>query len=200
MLNAQISKSFDSSKTDAKMYKYLIIISFILLSSCCKDGMEVDRYVLSDDDKESIPYSINESVDFKYTNGFEFDLTVSSRETALKKTEIRHCGDDYLTFETLTVTLISNIPELDINLEVVPNKFNSFITISINGYYFHIDITSAPDIDNLTINGRKFENIYQADAHPSDTLVIKPKQVLYNKEVGIIQITMTDDEKFTIKE
>lgn len=182
------------------MNKYPAIIVFLLLSACCKDGIEVNRYVLSDYEIESIPYLINESVEFKYTNGFKFYLTVSSRQTEVRKTETHHCGDNYSTFETLTVELLSNNPELYIHFEVVPKEFNPYMTISINKYYFDLDITSEPDIDTLTINGKKFNNIYQVDSHTSDTLVIRPKQVLYNKEVGIIQITMTDNEKFTINE
>lgn len=181
------------------MNKYLTIIVLLLLSSCCKEGIEVNRYILTDYEKESIPYLTNETIKFSHTNGFEFDLTVTNRQAELRKTEIHHCGDNYSTYEILTVELISNIPELYINFEVVPKDFNPYMTILVNKYYFDLDITLEPDIDTLSINGNIFSNIYQADSHVSDSLVIIPKQILYNREVGIIQITMTNNEKFTIK-
>ena len=181
------------------MNKYLTIIVLLLLSSCCKDGIEVNKYTLTDYEKESIPYLTNETIKFSHTNGFEFDLTVTSRQTELRKTEIHHCGDNYSTYETLTVELISNIPEFYINIEVVPNEFNPHMTISVNKYYFDLDITSEPEIDTLIVNGYILSNIYQMESYTSDTLVITPKQILYNKEVGIIQITMTNNEKITIK-
>lgn len=181
------------------MNKYLTIIVLFLLSSCCKDGIEVNKYTLTDYEKESIPYLTNEIVKFSHTNGFEFDLTVTSRQTELRRTEIHHCGDNYSTYETLIVELTSNVPELYIKMNVVPNEFNPQMTILVNEYYFDLDITSEPEIDTLIVNGNIFSNIYQMDSYASDTLVITPKQILYNKEVGIIQITMTDNEKITIK-
>jgi hypothetical protein len=186
-------------KKDTTMNKYLTIIVLLIFSSCCKDGVEVNNYTLTDYEKESIPYLANEIVKFRHTNGFEFDLTVISRQTELRKTEIHHCGDNYSTYETLTVELISNIPELYINVNIVPKEINPHMTILVNKYYFDLDMTSEPDIDTLIANGDIFNNIYQMDSYTSDTLVITPKQVLYNKEVGIIQITMTDNEKITIK-
>lgn len=180
------------------MIKYLTIIVFLLLSSCCKEGIEINKYVLSENEKACIPYFNNETIGFSHTNGFEFDLNVTSRRTELRKTDIHHCGDNYSTYEILTAELFSTIPELFINVEIAAKEFNPHMTISINKYNFIVDITSKPDIDTLTINGNKFNNIYQADYHTFDTLIIQPKQVLYNKEVGIIQIIMTNNETFTV--
>jgi hypothetical protein len=118
----------------------------------------------------------------------------------LQRTEIEHCGDNYSTYESLIVELTSNVPELYIKMNIVPNEFNPQMTILLNGYYFDLDINSEPEIDTLVFNGNIFSNIYQMDSYASDTLVITPKQILYNKEVGIIQITLTNNEKITIKE
>lgn len=180
------------------MNKFLTAIILMIFSSCCKEGVEINKFILSENEKESIPYLVSETTEFRYTNGFEFHLRTISRQTTLKKTEIHHCGDNYSTYENLTVKLTSEFPELYITIDIFPKEFNPFVTISINKYDFTFDITSEPDIKTITINGEKFENLYQADYFTSDTLIIRPKQVLYNKEYGIIQIIMTDNEKFSI--
>lgn len=170
----------------------------MIFSSCCKEGVEVNKFILSDYENESIPYLENETTEFRYTNGFEFHLRTISRQTTLKKTEIHHCGDNYSTYENLTVKLTSEFPELYITIDIFPKELNPHVTIYINKYDFAFDITNEPDIKTITINGKKFENIYQADSFISDTLIIRPKRVLYNKEYGIVQIIMTDNEEFTI--
>ncbi|MDZ7775515.1 MAG: hypothetical protein U5L09_07895 [Bacteroidales bacterium] len=181
------------------MTKYLIIFLFVV-TACCKEGNETSKYLLTDFEKESIPYSENESVPFIHSNGFEFDLTVTSRTTVLNKTETQHCGEDYSTYETLLAELSSDTPEFYINFEVVPVTFNPHMTIKINKYYFDLDIVSDPDFDTLTINEKEFGQVYMADSFTTDTTVIRPHRVLYNKEVGIIQISMTNNESYTINQ
>ena len=183
------------------MDKYLTVMILLFLSSCCKEGVEVNRYLLTDIEKETIPYLTNETIKFNHTNGFEFDLTVSVRQTELKTMEIRHCGDNYSTYESLTVNLLSNIPELFIKIEMCPNEcYPPLMTILNDKYYFGLNISSEPDIDTLTLNGKKYNDIYVGESFLADTLIIQPKQVLYNKKVGIIQIVLTNDEKFTINQ
>jgi hypothetical protein len=186
-------------KKDLVMNKYFTIIILLLLSSCCKNGIEISRYVLGDSEKESIPYLADETIKFTHSNGLEFDLSVTNKHTEFQQTEIHHCVDDYSTYETLTVDLFSNIPELYVNIEITPIDFNPFMIISINKYFFELNLSSEPEIDSIIIGGQIFNNIYQADSYMSDSLTISPKQVLYNREVGIIQITMTNNEKITIK-
>ena len=180
---------------------FIAIITLLLLSACCKDGVEKNKYVLTDIERVAIPYTSNQTIQFKHTNGFQFDLVVLSQKTELERSETKHCGDDYVTYEIYKVELRSNIPELYINLEVFPEVIDRFMSVSINrNSNFGLNLTSQPDIDTLKLNGNEFYNVYQADSFWSDTLTIRPKHILYNKEVGIIQITMTDDETFTIDE
>lgn len=184
------------------MKRHLItIIAFLLLSACCRDGVEKNKYVLTDDERGAIPYISNQTIKFKHTNGFEFDLVVLSLKTELERSETKHCGDDYVTYEIYKVELRSNIPELYINLEVFPEVIDRFMSVSINrNSRFGFNVTSQPDMDTLTLNGNEFYNVYQADSYLSDSLTIRPKHILYNKEVGIIQITMSDNETYTIDE
>lgn len=180
---------------------FSILFLFLVLSSCCKDGVELEPYLLSDSEKVSIPYSPNETVPFIHTNGFEFDLTVTGQQIEWRTTETEHCGDNWAKYETLIYDLNSTIPEFHIKLEVYPKEINRYISISINNKTnFGLYLPGEPDIDTLIINGNTYANIFKAESYWSDTLLINPKQILYAKEVGIIQITMSDSTQFTINE
>lgn len=189
-------------KTDIIMNRYLTIIVLLLLSSCCKDGVEINRYLLSNAEEQFVPYNNDETIAFIHSNGFEFDVAVSNRNTKLERTETEHCGDSYLTYESLTVELHSITPELNIKLKMVPNEYgyDGRMTVSINRSYFNLNIASEPDIDTLTINGKTYNNIYLGESFVTDSLPILPREVFYNKEYGIIQIGMTNADKFTIKD
>lgn len=179
----------------------ITVIFLLLLSSCCKEGTEVNKYLLTDSEKAAIPYLPNETIKFNYTNGFEFDMVVADKQTEWRTTETQHCGDNWSKYEVLVISLNSTTPELHIKLESIPKEIDRNTIISINNKtQFHLNLLGEPNIDTLTVNGNTFANIYQADSFWSDTLVIRPKQILYSKEVGIIQITMTDNERFTINE
>ena len=179
----------------------IMVIFLLFLSSCCKEGTEVNQYLLTDSEKADIPYLTNDIIKFNHTNGFEFDMVVTGKQTEWRTTETQHCGDNWSKYESLIISLNSSTPELHIKLEVFPKEIDQSLIISINNKsQFQLNLQGAPNIDTLTVNGTTFSNIYQADSFWSDTLVIRPEQILYSKEVGIIQITMSDDERFTINE
>lgn len=179
------------------MTKYLLII-FLILNSCCPDSVELSKFILTDSEKESIPYITDQTVSFIHSNGFKFDLYIINKNTEFRQTVREHCGDSFSTYEILTSELMSSIPELNINLEITPFEFDTHLWISVNQQDFYININQAPYFDKLTINGKEFYNVYKTDVPIIDSTIIKPKQLLYNKETGIIQISMTNNETYTI--
>lgn len=182
------------------MNRYITIILLFLLNSCCKEGVEINRYLLSEPEKECIPYRIDETIGFIHSNGYEFDIAVSKRNTRMESTEIHHCRDNYSTYESLTVELLSNTPELHVKLEMVPNEYNPLMTVSINSSFFYLNISYEPEIDTFIINEKTYNNIYVGETFITDSLTILPRKILYNKANGIIQIEMTNEEKYTINE
>ena len=181
------------------MNKYLIIV-LLLLGACCKDSIELNRYLLTDTEKSFISYSNNQKVRFVHSNGFEFDINVSNITISLERTKTEHCGENYVSFENKLVNLQSNTPELYINISIVPFEYyNDNISISVNNYFFvSKSINSAPDIDTLKLGDRIFLDVYEFTNEYYDPAIICPEIVFFNKNVGIIQIKMTNDETFTI--
>lgn len=183
------------------MNKLIIILIFFLLTSCCKEGMQVNSYILTESEKEGIPYLLNQHSKFLHSNGFEFDLEVTGKLIETMKTENEHCGDDWSEYETLKINLTSTIPELSILLEAAPAEIDKNLKISINNKtLFRLDLSAPPDIDTLLISGKQFINVYHTNSFLQDTTVILPKQIRYSKAVGIIQIIMTNNETYTINE
>jgi len=180
------------------MNKYLVILILLITSSCCKDSIETGRYYLSDNEKEFIPYTENQKVKYKHSNGFEFYMNVINVKIEFQRTKTEHCGENYVLFETKTVKLQSDIPELNISVSIPPKEFNPIITIIINNSYLQKDLINKADFDTLIIDNNKYIDVYQFENQISDTTIIYPYKVLYNKTNGIIQIIMTDNEKFTI--
>ena len=70
--------------------------------------------------------------------------------------------------------------------------------ISLNRYHFDFDYLSDPDFDTLLINEMSYNNVYSLENNFIDNDIIAPKHILYNYEFGIIQITMTNDDKINL--
>lgn len=180
------------------MNKFLIIFSFFFLTHCCKDGIEINRYYLSDTEKTIIPYVDNQIIRFVHTNGYEFDMNVIGVYTNMERTNTEHCGQNYTSFETKKVELESNIPELYISVSIMPLEFNPYMSININRMSYKKDISKELDIDTLIINSQMYTNIYKFETQILDTNIIYPKTILYNKDYGIIKIKMTNNEEYSI--
>ena len=181
------------------MIKHLLLISLLFLSSCCREGLETDKFLLTTSDVELIPYILGNSISYTHSNGLEFNIDVSDKNTQMQQTDIEHCGDPYTTFESLHVKLQSSIPALQIEFEKKSNNFDPLMWVYVNGYGFSLDLNQVPDLDTLTLNGTQYSDLYSADAYLVDSLIICPKQLFYNKEFGLLQLIMTNDEKVTIK-
>jgi len=192
-------KDFLLLKAELMNRNLIILTAFLLLSACCKDTIEEDKFFLTDYDRAAIPYTLNQTIPFKHSNGFEFDLAVTGIDTQWETTDTKHCGDSYSSFEIYKVELKSIIPELHINIQVFPKEINRHMNISINSNAgFGLNYAAQPDMDTLILNGIEYYDVYQTDSFWSDSLTIRPMSILYNKEIGILQITTTANETFTI--
>lgn len=175
-------------------------IALLFLSSCIPEGQETGRYELTNEEELTIPYLAGETIVFRHSNGFEFDLKVISKDNQFQKSVMHHAGDDYFTYESQTAILESSVPELTINLTVFPLAYKPFMSVKINNYFFEIDLGASPKWQRMTIGDKEYHNVYQAVFKDSDAEIIKPEKVFFSKESGLIQIIMTNDENFTIKE
>ncbi|WP_420320246.1 hypothetical protein [Flagellimonas sp.] len=185
-------------KAKTNFIKPILLVA--LLTSCCPDGVETNKYSLTENEKGLVPYQNNKNVAMVYSSGFAFNLHTEQRTIKLNRTETHHCGDNYSTYESLYVKMQSDTPELNIEIEVTPAEYHQSANFTINQrYYFGFNTSYEPDFKNLEVNGIDYENVYLMENQFSESSIISPKEVLYNTKHGVIQITMTNNDKINLE-
>lgn len=199
---------------------FIIVLLALVIVSCCDDPIEIARFELQTGEKELIPYKLNDKVSFIHSNGHEFDFLVKVDD--LKWLEHHDfcewgcCGKEYFSYQVKTVKLESSYPSINISLSLGGDIWNEYypkvLTIQFNrnslglsydkDFKFVCDtITKIEHYDSLLIGnvmyydvaGKNFDGNYFADS-----TVLAPQYLLYNSS-GILQIKMTNEETFTIK-
>lgn len=170
-----------------------------LFTSCCKEGYELVRYSFSDQDKAFCPYVGSQKITFTHSRGYEFSLNSNASE--LKTTQVgpESCEDNYYSFDSQVIILESSVPELLIEFNLYPSSYSSAVNIKVNRALFTIDKKSPPNFEKLTIEGKEYKNVYVANHTEKENVTIFPTKIYYNAQYGVIQIKMTNDDTFTIK-
>ena len=173
------------------------------MASCCnKNQVELNRYMLSDEEKQWVPYQAGQDLTFEYSNGNELNFHVDKRETFMERMGGEHCGEGYISYEKLEAEIYSDSPYMLFNLSMQAQEFSEhYLSIVFNSHqeFFQLDIDSAPDYASIDINGYTFENVYELESQQNNSTGIVPKIIFYNKTDGIIQIILTDDETISLK-
>lgn len=165
----------------------IAILGSLLLSSCrCRDTEVIDTFQLSDSDKSWIPYQDNVEIAFQHSEGYLFSIE-TTEQTRLNSNQ-DECVDYYL-FESLLVNLNSEIPRLDINLQLnkTSEEEEAFFSISADRTYFFND-ASTPN-SSLEIEGVIFDNVF---SYTSDDSSFYISEILYTTATGILRINYKD--------
>jgi hypothetical protein len=186
-----------------KIKSTLIITLWVLLfftSSCCNKAEESARYSLSDDDKSFIPYLQGQELNFVHSGGAEFVMKVINLTRAYAQTMTEHCNDDYIVYEYEIAEIFSPDPELYVSLLITPRQFNPDMLITVNNTHFILPTNDPPQYDTLNIGGTIFTNVYMVKNNASDTTVIEPNRVYFNKQYGVLEIKLTNNDSYYFTE
>lgn len=202
-----------------KWHFIFVIIPFIIVS-CCDDQVEIARFELTQNEKGLIPYTLDQNITFIHSNGHEFDFNVTVNEIKWLEhhdfCEWSCCGQEYFSYQQKTVKLESVYPIINISLylggdlwgEYYPDML--FVEFNRNEVSFPFDnetkficdtLTKTEHFDSLFFGDMMYYDVYMKDFdsnHFADTSVLNAKTLFYNS-IGILQIKMTNDETFTIK-
>lgn len=203
-----------------KTFLYLCAITLLLNSCCTNEPVEVARFELDAKEKALIPYEYGQNKHFIHSNGYEFDFKV-----AMEKTEwLEHhdfcewscCNKDYYSYQLKYVKLESDYPLINITLTVGGNLWGDyypealFVDFNRNSLMLQYDLNDSLSFaqfggiqffDSLTLGNKMHYQVYAKDFDSNyfaDTSVLNAKTLYYNS-TGILQIKMTNDETFTIK-
>lgn len=166
-----------------------IFLTLISLQSCCtfNDGNVIDSILLSEEDKAMIPYQNEEIIAFQHSEGYVFDVVVSTTSRFVGEQE--HC-EDYYIYETFEANFNSSLPRINFNIKL--NKWNpeaeAFFGITTNDFVFFIEDTTTPPQD-LNINGVVYSDL---KSYKSSDDIYYINEILYNTSVGIVQINYKD--------
>ena len=130
----------------------LLIFSIPLLTSCCnEDNVEVARYELTQYELELIPYTLGQKVVFEHSNGYEFNAYVEEIATEWQQyfdfCEWNCCGQDYFSYQTKRVFLVSSYPNLRMRFRLNESIYSDytpriFISISTTGISYQFRTTA----------------------------------------------------------
>lgn len=194
---------------------YLILLS--AFPTCCnEDPIETEKIALSPSETLLIPYSLNQSVSFKHSNGFIFDFLVTDDNYKWNRDSYcdECCGEEYTSYQERVVTLKAKYPEFNVVLAL--NTLDQFHTkeknmsININRYQSHLkydndgqficDTTTC--YDEIMINNNSYFNVIETSLEnryrTNNAINLYPQKVLYNANFGIIQIKTSNNETYSL--
>jgi hypothetical protein len=204
------------------MKKWHLIFALIplFIVSCCDDPVEIARFELNQAEKDLIPYSLNQKITFIHSNGYEFDFEVNNEAISWLEhhdfCEWSCCGKEYFSFQQKKVDLESAYPIINISMYVggdlwgeyypdvlfVQFNRNSLSLPYNNETEFICDtLTKTEYFDSLFVGNKMCYEVYLKKFdfnYFADTSVLNAESLYYNS-TGILQIKMTNDETFTIK-
>jgi hypothetical protein len=203
-----------------KKHFYLLALLSIIVASCCDEPIETARFELNQAEMELIPYSQNQKITFVHSNGYEFDLEVKSVDLSWHEhhdfCEWGCCGKDYFSFQVKTVNLEAEYPLFGMSLSVGGDQWHEYypdvllvhfnrnslnLPYDSNANFICDTLTKTEYFDSIILGTQMFYSVYAKDFdlnYFADTSVLNAKTLYYNS-TGILQIKMTNDETFTIK-
>jgi len=205
-----------------KSLLFITILFTLFLSSCCnEDDVEVARYELTQYELELIHYTLGQKVVFMHSNGYEFNAYVEEIATEWQQyfdfCEWKCCGQDYFSYQTKRVFLVSSYPNLRMRFRLNESIYSDYTPMNlhfdINHRHFlsipydslgnfQVSYSDAIIHDSVVLNGQVFrcvvEKNFDFSMFVNDPEVNAPESIFYSKE-GLLQIKMSNDETFTIK-
>ncbi|NHB70345.1 hypothetical protein [Perlabentimonas gracilis] len=201
----------------------LIIFSLTLFYSCCnEDPVETARFELAEEELLIIPYEQGGFLSFKHSNGYTFDMIVEESAVCWEKRndfcEWFCCPPTYISVQTARAKLVSSYPKLTFEFAVegdnhfysdykgfnitLNNKHQATILYN-SGFNFETDSVSKTYFYELMeINGSDYQNVVEKhfDSHYyiSDTTLLLPKAVFYNKQFGLLMLKMSNNETYSL--
>jgi len=194
-------------KTSSLLNVFLIAI---IIAGCCNEEPVEEAKLLSDSEKQLIPYQLNETISFKYSEGYEFEFTVIERSSEYRMNGDNHlCPKIYVSREVEDTILKGNYPRIDIKFSQLVN--DGKIYLSINSQFLVIEYDSAANIiesseqkllESIEVNNKTYYSVLDKEFYvPSNVDSVNGlyfKSILYNKQYGLIQLKTSKNETYSI--
>jgi len=185
-------------------------VVLFVLSACrpCEPPLIIDNGRIPDSILNDVPYQDGHSYKFRHSGGLviEFASTRQSREEWLRCE--RCCKYEY-KYEVNSTTLIPDYPVFNFGLDISnPDSANFQLTARVGYYYFYIPAYDYPPenvdfTDSVLLDGKIYRNVFKLKSNYGsyyDRDILFADSMYYSYERGIIQIKMSNGEKYSIDE
>lgn len=161
----------------------------LCLNSCCwREGDLITAYRFTEEEKTLIPYQNDQTIPFRHSNGFEFEAYTNKDFFTLSTQE--ECNQNYDTFESIVVNLMSEIPNLEIEIKLLKSSFSDEPLLSIKSGFNNIFFETDPaGLTSIEIDGVVYENLRTFSIENEDYYI---SNLLYNSTSGIVRINYKD--------
>lgn len=188
----------------------LCILPFVLFSACspCADPILIDRGKIADTALKMVPYQNGKTYRLQHSAGLviSFTATRQSREEYL---ECEECCKYRYKYEVDETTLTPDYPIFNLGFQI-SNFDSTRLSFSGNAGYYNFHIPSLADglnipefAGSMVLDGREFYDVYRMKSdygYLSRKDTIYPDSLYYSYGLGIIQLKMSNGERYSIYE
>ena len=166
---------------------------------------EIDRYLLHAGAKELIPYSEDQALFFEHSGGGKANLKVKRITNENTRIGVDDCAGAYNVHERQAYFLNGYPFDITLILDATDST-GGVINVAVNKYHFIIpfnndfnfrcsDLTTC--YSTLQINNTGYTDVVEC-LSPYEHRGIYPYTIWYNRTHGLLQITMSNGESYTL--
>lgn len=184
-----IKFSFIAKNTIVKQVLFHFLTTLLVFSCCSNPGDEISRNNIPVTQKNRIPYENQQIVNMQYNESYEFILEANVNNFFTNDQEF--C-EDYNSYEHYSVNLNSEIPQINIEIQVMndfESPLNTYISLKVNRVYFSYD-ESMP-LETLDIGNTTYTEVYR---YSSSNLENQISEIFYNETQGILKINYNNGD------
>ncbi|RYD78248.1 MAG: hypothetical protein EOP53_11530 [Sphingobacteriales bacterium] len=190
------------------------MFSNFMISCCPKD--EIVSYKLTPGDSAFVPYQKGQQLTFKHSAGSNVQFTVNGRLKAVDKESgheegITFCRKyTYYYYDREEIVMLSTNPSIKLQIEIFPKQdtFPPSLRISTLSNIFRLqNLADAcfPHVekqcfDSIKLLNHTYYNAIQITPDSSNFTpgYLRAKSIIFNKNDGILQILMSNNESYTL--
>lgn len=187
-----------------KLLLFLVPSLFLLWGCPPCDRETIDKGKLSEYALLYVPYTNGDTLTLQHSGGKLIRYAIR-RETQQVTNTCAECCDEIISEENLT-TITPDYPIFSISVSITEydsNYVNCTVSIGKNAFYISSDSSISKPKEKLVVNEKTYRQVYQLKSYSNSYYSndsIYADSMYYNCEKGIIQIIMSNNEKYTLYE
>jgi len=184
-----------------------LIILIILLSACwpCAPPVLIDNGKIPDSILAYVPYQHGQTYKFRHSGGLVIKFA-ASRQSAEQWLRCEWCCEYEYKFEVNTTTLTPDYPVFSFGFDLSNMTAEIFSLFARVGYYsFQIPTNDYQSnycgfADSVLVGDKFYYDVFKIKSIYYDRDTIFADSMYYSYKNGIIQIMMSNGEKYSIHE